>query len=266
MKLRLVLAVVFLSGLSNGLLAEDGNVISLPNPLPAQPQPQVAVPLSGPRKVTVDLEVPVLNGDALAARDHSQNQAFEKALDQALPKDIHSDTRSQRIKSAIRYVKSFRVIDEHRIGDSLKISYEVEIQESAFAPDPKAPVAPLPSMTQATGEQVALEIVFVSPLNAAETVDQIETQLKIPVLSFRLTRSAILLRVKAIKSPEEIRSDIQVFVGSRGKVNLSALNLAPVTPPAVSEATPAAPSSSPGILWLPLAPRGQEAPNAIGTP
>lgn len=218
-----------------GMILQLVTVFLMAQATPAESS--VAPSSSNSRTVNVSLEVPILNNDTLAARDNSQGQAFEKALEQALPASLDPSTRSQRIKSAIRYIKSFRVTEEHRVGEVLKINYEIEIQESAFEADPLKKSEPLPTMTQAAGDEIGVEIVFLSAFNAAETVDQIEGQLKIPVTSFRLTRSAILLRVKAVKAPDQIQQELQAFVGSRAKVNLVSMNV-PSSPPLVSSGAP----------------------------
>lgn len=188
--------------------------------------------LEGPRVVTVTVDAPILNNDVLAARDGSQGKAFTMALEQALPQSMESSARSQRVQSAIRYIKSFQVKEEHRVGDTLKVTYEVEIQDSAFEAPPQSASAPaVDSPFVPLTEEVSLEIVFLVPFNAPEAIDQIETQLKIPVTSRRLTRSAILLKVKPIKSAEEMRQEIQAFIGSRGQVNLISSQPAPTLSP-----------------------------------
>lgn len=227
------------------------------------------------KNLTVHLEIPILNGDMLAARDSSQAKAFEKALDQALPTTMDSAERAKRVKTAIRYIKSFRVVDEKRVGENLSMTYEVEIQDSAFeAVQPTtaggSPTSALPA------EALSIEIVFISPMNAAETVDQIENQLKIPVQSFKLTRSAILVSLAPVKSGEEMVKEIQAFVGARAKVNLIDKNLGlpatPVTPVApvhpMPDSLPPAPQtapekktfSTPSFQWNPPTPPNSPAP------
>jgi len=172
----------------------------------------------------VEVEVPILSGDAIAARDSSQSKAFEKALSEALPAEMSPELKSQRLKNPIKFIQSFRVVDEQRLGDSLKVTYEVEISASAFEMPTNSNPASATSGPPSFSGELQLDLVFqgAGGFPVAEVVDQINSQLKIPVTSFRLTRSAVNLKVKALKAEEEIIREIQNLLGARAKVNLVA--------------------------------------------
>lgn len=210
-----------------------------------------ATQLLNPRLALVKVDVQIQNGDALAAKDQAQLIAFRKALEAALPAEMPADLKEQRIKSALKFVKSFRVVDEVQRGEELKMSFEVEIQDSAFDyPHPQAePVAPPPSVespgssASTPSDEAVFEIVPRSLFNQAELIDQIQTQLKLTISSFKMTRTAIILRLKKSKEPEAILQELKAFIGSKADVNLLQRDwIVPAVPPAAQVTSPATPS------------------------
>ncbi len=178
------------------------------------------------QKVSVDVEIPILNGDVMAAREASQSQAFEKAVARVIPENFHSVTKEQRVKGAIRYIKSFRVEKERQIGETLHMTYEVEVQDSAMAPDPLAgpqtPTSPVQTPTVELGPQFfQIEIVTARRLNAPELVDQLKQQVKLNIKTFKMTRSALILQVEESRTKENLQGVVQGVIGDRGTVSVT---------------------------------------------
>jgi len=223
---------------------------------------------SDSKNLVVKVEIPIVNSDLLAARDSSQSRAFESALEQALPTAMDPIERAKRVKTAIRYIKSFRVVEEQRIGETLQMTYEVELQDTAFEGIGIAAVPEAVIASNELGGPLAIEIVFIAPMNAAEVVDHIKTQLKIEVESFKLTRSAILLSIITNRTSDEIIREIQTYVGPRARVNVidkalglpsggNLLSPIPILPPMPALPPPSLPSVTPEL---------QQAPSVIPEP
>jgi len=166
------------------------------------------------RSVEVAFDVPIEGGDLKAARDRAQAIAFEKAMDASLPLEIPASVREQRIKIAPRFVKGFRLIEEKNAGDHLSFKYQVEFQGTAFE-----------GLTVEMGPVVEaidwhIEVVSEKPFNVGQLIERLEKEAGLKVTSFRLTRSALIVKVRSHKTRESLQFDIQGVVGSLGAVNV----------------------------------------------
>ena len=180
--------------------------------LPVVAQPQSAE--QGSRSVEVSFDVPIEAGDLKAARDRAQALAFEKAMDASLPLEIPANVREQRIKIAPRFVKGFRLIEEKNAGDHLSFKYQVEFQGAAFD-----------GLSVEMGPVVEaidwhIEVVSEKPFNVGQLIERLEQEAGLKVTSFKLTRSALIVKVRSHKSKESLQSDIQGVVGALGSVSI----------------------------------------------
>lgn len=165
--------------------------------------------------VEISFEVPIENGNLNAARDKAQGLAFEKAMELSLPAELSAEIRQQRIKAAPRFVKSFRVLEEKNVGESLHFRYQVEFQPAAYE-GISVQLGPPPSASK----DWHVEIVSTQAFNAGQLIDQLEKDAGIKVTSFKLTRSALILEVSSHKLMENLKADVQAVVGSIGTVGL----------------------------------------------
>lgn len=224
--------------------------------------------------VGVDVEVPIVDGNVPKAKEQSQKVAFEKALNQVLPQTMDSQERAARLKNAGQAIKSFRVTEEKREENTLRLHYECEVVRTALTDNSSAasPVAGSPTTDVAASNAASDISVGVGSLDApqsfeiswnpsqafssADFYDRLEKGLGLKIQSFRFNRGGVLIKVKPERLSDDLTGQLVQIVAGRGTVKKletpMAFPAAPLPLPAEPEAVPMTlPQSDEMILPLP---------------
>lgn len=222
------------------------------------------------QSTVVDVEVQIQGGNVADAKQMAQKLAFEKAVDQFLPSTMDQKLRSEKIKIASSYVKSFRVVDERQEGGVLKSKIRCDLiglNDSNTAASPQGQSLLRFEITWRTAA---------TQLNSSEFLDFLKANQKLNVDSFKMGRGIFWVSLLTDRAAGDLRTQLSQFLGGLYSVRLienePSVQAEPVSPaPAVSD-TPPLPSGSTAVppilgpaptpLLNPVYPPAPEVPTA----